>query len=184
MPVEIERKFLVVSDAWRQSIAGQRFCQGYLAGGHGVTVRVRRAGTKAYITIKGKAIGPARPEYEYEIPVEEAEELLKSLCRRPLIEKIRHEVGHAGHLWHIDEFRGAMPGWCWPRSSSPTRRRRSHCRPGSARKSPSTRATATPPWPRPSWNIARSDQRLAAGLFMRRGNVGHERLVWSRRRRL
>jgi adenylate cyclase len=110
MPVEIERKFLVVSDAWRQSGSGQRFCQGYLAGGHGVTVRVRRAGAKAYITIKGKAVGPARPEYEYEIPVDEAEELLQGLCRRPLIEKIRHEVGHAGHLWHVDEFQGGHAG--------------------------------------------------------------------------
>jgi hypothetical protein len=83
MPVEIERTFLVVSDAWRQSVAGQRFCQGYLAGGYDVTVRIRRAGPKAYVTIKGKAIGPARPEYEYEIPVDEAEELLQGLCRRP-----------------------------------------------------------------------------------------------------
>jgi adenylate cyclase len=110
MPVEIERKFLVVSDGWRQSVAGQRFCQGYLAGGHDVTVRIRRAGPKAYVTIKGKAIGPARPEYEYEIPVDEAEELLQGLCRRPLIEKIRHEVGHVGHLWHVDEFRGSNTG--------------------------------------------------------------------------
>ena len=76
-----------------------------------MTVRVRRAGTQAYITIKGQGErGLARPEYEYEIPVEEVEELLQSLCRRPLIEKIRHEVAYAGHLWHVDEFRGENEG--------------------------------------------------------------------------
>ena len=105
MPVEIERKFLVVGDGWRQgNPPGQRFCQGYLAGKPGVTVRIRRAGTKAYITIKGKPVGPARLEFEYEIPVDEAEAMLKELCRRPLIEKTRHEVVHADHLWQVDEF--------------------------------------------------------------------------------
>ena len=105
MPVEIERKFLVVGDDWRHGDPpGQRFCQGYLAGEPGVTVRIRRAGAKAYITIKGKPVGSARSEFEYEIPVEEAEMMLKELCRRPLIEKTRHEVVHAGHLWEVDEF--------------------------------------------------------------------------------
>ena len=73
MPVEIERKFLVANDAWRGR-PGQRYCQGYLASDAGVTVRVRRAGAQAYITIKGQGEGGlVRPEYEYEIPVEEAE---------------------------------------------------------------------------------------------------------------
>jgi adenylate cyclase len=112
MPMEIERKFLVVSDAWRGRgmPAGRRFCQGYLAGGDGVSVRVRRASDEAFITIKGDAIGPARPEYEYPIPVAEAEELLSRLCRRPLIEKTRHEVLHDGHVWEIDVFGGANAG--------------------------------------------------------------------------
>uniref|UniRef100_UPI0013586F74 CYTH domain-containing protein n=1 Tax=Geminicoccus flavidas TaxID=2506407 RepID=UPI0013586F74 len=78
--------------------------------GHGVTVRIRRAGPQAYVTIKGKAIGPARPEYEYQIPVAEAEELLQTMCRRPLIEKTRHEIQHAEHLWHVDEFGGRNTG--------------------------------------------------------------------------
>lgn len=73
-------------------------------------MRIRRAGTKAYIAIKGKAVGPARPEYEYEIPPGEAEELLQSLCRRPLIEKTRHDVLYAGHLWRVDEFGGDNAG--------------------------------------------------------------------------
>ena len=87
MPVEIERKFLVVGDGWRIGAAGQRFCQGYLASEEGVTVRVRRAGPEAYITIKGEPNGIVRPEYEYPVPVDEAEAMLESLCRRPLIEK-------------------------------------------------------------------------------------------------
>jgi CYTH domain-containing protein len=111
MPGEIERKFLVVGDAWRSSAsAGQRFCQGYLAGGHGVTVRIRRAGPRAFITVKGRAVGPARPEYEYPIPVEEAEQLLHDLCQRPLLEKTRHEVRHAGHVWEVDVFGGPNAG--------------------------------------------------------------------------
>jgi CYTH domain-containing protein len=75
-----------------------------------VTVRIRRAGPKAYVTIKGKPNGPARPEYEYTIPVDKAEELLQTMCRRPLIEKTRHEVRHAGHLWQVDEFAGRNAG--------------------------------------------------------------------------
>jgi CYTH domain-containing protein len=110
MPTEIERKFLVVSGAWRDGSPGQRFCQGYLASGEGVTVRIRRAGPKAYVTIKGETEGRMRPEFEYAIPVDEAEAMLESLCQRPLIEKTRHEVVHAGHLWHVDEFGGDNAG--------------------------------------------------------------------------
>jgi adenylate cyclase len=116
MPVEIERKFLVVGDAWRAgSGPGQRFCQGYLAAdaAGGATVRVRRAGPEAFLTVKGPGDGDgglARPEFEYPIPVEDAERMLASLCRRPLIEKTRHEVAHAGHLWHVDEFGGDNAG--------------------------------------------------------------------------
>jgi adenylate cyclase len=115
MPVEIERKFLVVGDAWRAGGGpGQRFCQGYLAddAASGVTVRVRRAGPAAYVTIKGQGDdgGRVRPEFEYAIPVEDAERMLAGLCRRPLIEKTRHEVVHAGHLWQVDEFAGENAG--------------------------------------------------------------------------
>jgi polyphosphate kinase 2 len=94
MPVEIERKFLVVSDGWREQATGQRFCQGYLARADGVTVRVRRAGARAYLTVKGEPNGIVRPEFEYEVPVEEAEAMFR-LCHRPLIEKTRYEVSHA-----------------------------------------------------------------------------------------
>lgn len=111
MPVEIERKFLVVGDGWRGAGGPrERFCQGYLARSGGVTVRVRRAGSKAFLTVKGRGTGLVRPEYEYPIPAEEAEELLQSLCRWPLIEKTRHEVIHAGRVWHVDEFGGRNAG--------------------------------------------------------------------------
>ena len=109
MPVEIERKFLVVSDGWRGNAVGERFCQGYLARMDGVTVRVRRAGARAYLTVKGEPNGLVRPEFEYEVPVEDAEAMFK-LCPRPLIEKTRYEVPHAGLIWHVDVFEGDNAG--------------------------------------------------------------------------
>jgi adenylate cyclase len=110
MPVEIERKFLVRGDAWRGAGVGQRIRQGYLSREDGTTVRVRRAGTRACITIKGAADGPARPEYEYEIPCDHAEEMLQGLCHKPLIEKTRYRVDHGGATWQVDEFAGDNDG--------------------------------------------------------------------------
>lgn len=113
MPVEIERKFLVKSDAWRpRARASEELCQGYLAPhdkNAKAEVRVRRAGSRGFITIKGKG-GISRPEFEYEIPREHADVLLKELCRPALIEKTRHEVEHAGMVWQVDEFRGDHHG--------------------------------------------------------------------------
>jgi adenylate cyclase len=109
MPLEIERKFLVRGDEWRLSRpAGQRFCQGYLADER-ATVRIRRAGERACVTIKGRREGIARAEYEYLIPVDDAEELLQ-LCRKPLIEKTRYPVRHGDHVWSIDVFGGINTG--------------------------------------------------------------------------
>ena len=109
MPVEIERKFLVCGDEWRREAEGQRYCQGYLARLDRVTVRVRRAGSEAFLTVKGPANGIARPEFEYPVPVEEAEAMFK-LCDRPLIEKTRYEILHNGLVWHVDEFGGDNDG--------------------------------------------------------------------------
>src|SRR5215203_1184163 len=104
MPIEIERKFLVRSDEWRRSVRhSQRFCQGYLTHSDAMSVRVRRAGDQGFITVKG-AGRLVRPEYEYSIPVDEAEELLQSLCHRPLLEKTRYSLWHEGLWWAIDEF--------------------------------------------------------------------------------
>lgn len=107
MPVEIERKFLVTHDGWRTPEPGQRYRQGYLCKGE-VTVRVRRTASRGFLTIKGRD-GPVRPEFEYEIPPDEADELLK-LCHGPQIEKVRHEVWHAGLVWQVDEFAGRNAG--------------------------------------------------------------------------
>ena len=110
MANEIERKFLVTSDAWRTGARSERFRQGYLSALPGRTVRVRVAGAKAYVTIKGERRGISRLEFEYEIPVADAEHILEALCEKPLIEKTRHFIEHAGRVWEVDEFLGQNAG--------------------------------------------------------------------------
>ncbi|MEN8200315.1 MAG: CYTH domain-containing protein, partial [Thermodesulfobacteriota bacterium] len=104
MAIEIERKFLVKEGSWKQGVRGKRYCQGYLSREKGRTVRVRRVEERAFLTVKGAGDGLSRPEYEYEIPVEDGQELLETLCERPLIEKIRYLVNYAGMVWEVDEF--------------------------------------------------------------------------------
>jgi adenylate cyclase len=108
MAREIERKFLIKGSAWRRAGA-MRLRQGYLSSAKGRTVRVRTVGDKAYLTIKGMAVGATRPEFEYEIPYEDAKELL-NLCEMPLIEKDRYRVEEGGVVWEIDEFLGENLG--------------------------------------------------------------------------
>lgn len=108
MAIEIERKFLVQGDAWRKG-AATLFRQGYLNRDKERTVRVRVAGDKAYLTIKGISTGAVRAEFEYEIPVADAEQLLL-LCDGPLIEKTRFLFPWAGMMWEVDEFHGANDG--------------------------------------------------------------------------
>jgi CYTH domain-containing protein len=108
MAIEIERKFLVVGDGWRTS-DGVLYRQGYLNRDKMRTVRVRQAGDQAFLTIKGKTTGISRAEFEYPIPVAEAQDLLV-LCDGGLIEKIRHKMTYAGLLWEIDEFLGDNAG--------------------------------------------------------------------------
>jgi adenylate cyclase len=103
MPIEIERKFLVIGDRWRTLGTPIRYCQGYLAASEKRTVRVRVAGSHAYLTIKGTTVGIARAEYEYEIPLQDAEEMLE-LCDRPLISKTRTQISWQGLIWEVDEF--------------------------------------------------------------------------------
>lgn len=102
MGTEIERKFLVTGSEWRQADA-IRFSQGYLNRDKERTVRVRVAGESATLTIKGINIGAKRAEYEYEIPVSHAEELLK-ICDGVILEKNRHIVVYNGLIWEVDEF--------------------------------------------------------------------------------
>ncbi|RBP43698.1 CYTH domain-containing protein [Roseimicrobium gellanilyticum] len=109
MGQEIERKFLVTGDGWREGAEGTLYRQGYLAKDKERTVRVRVAGAKAYLTIKGRTSGTSRAEYEYEIPLKDAEELL-NLCEGPLVEKTRHKIPYAGHTWEVDVFHGDNEG--------------------------------------------------------------------------
>jgi adenylate cyclase len=104
MAQEIERKFLVQGDAWREGAERVQIRQGYLNADGARTVRVRTKGEHAFVTIKGPQVEFTRAEYEYEIPIEDANEILDRLCMRPLIEKWRHLVRHAGLLWEVDEF--------------------------------------------------------------------------------
>ena len=112
MAVEIERKFLVADisagAAWRQ-VPGVVYCQGYLNRDKERTVRVRIAGIAAYLTIKGASVGATRAEFEYAIPLLDAEALLL-LCEGPLIEKTRYVLQHAGTTWEVDVFAGDNAG--------------------------------------------------------------------------
>ena len=110
MGIEIERKFLVRGDAWRQPASAQtRFCQGYLSRDPARTVRVRIAGEQAFLTIKGATTGASRAEFEYGIPLADARQLL-AISDGPVVEKIRHLCPHEGMTWEVDEFLGANAG--------------------------------------------------------------------------
>ena len=108
MALEIERKFLVTGDEWRNA-EGVVLRQGYLSTHPERTVRVRIEGDKAKLTIKGITRGATRAEYEYDIPPEDAAELLR-LCEPPLIEKVRRRLEHHGLVWEVDEFLGDNQG--------------------------------------------------------------------------
>jgi CYTH domain-containing protein len=111
MAIETEFKFLVHKDLWNQVIPNKslEIRQGYLYSDESKTIRVRTKGAKGYLTIKGKTSGASRPEYEYEIPYDEAIELLNLFCSEQ-IEKTRHEVLFAGNKWEVDVFQGANEG--------------------------------------------------------------------------
>jgi CYTH domain-containing protein len=108
MGKEIERKFLVKERTWRQA-KGTQYRQGYLNSTKERIVRVRTIDGKGYLTIKGLTVGASRMEFEYEIPLQDANELL-NICEKPLIEKIRYTVEDGGMVWEIDEFAGDNQG--------------------------------------------------------------------------
>nr|WP_298131129.1 CYTH domain-containing protein [uncultured Pseudoxanthomonas sp.] len=117
MPLEIERKFLVTGDAWRAAAhAVVPMAQGYIndmgamdRGEQKASVRVRIQGGEAYLNLKSRELGHTRQEFDYPIPVEDARALL-ALCVGGLVDKRRHLVRHAGHLWEVDEFLGDNAG--------------------------------------------------------------------------
>ena len=119
MGTEIERKYLVKKSAWRSqkellqrnnSDLGARYCQGYIPTENGTTVRLRIIGKQGYITIKSKVVGHTRAEFEYPIPVSDAQEMLNNLCLKPLIDKYRYKVEIDNLTWEVDEFLGENAG--------------------------------------------------------------------------
>lgn len=110
MGQEIERKFLVRGDRWRNLVAGVNYRQGYMQRQQGCTVRVRLAGEQGFLTIKGKSVDITRSEYEYPIPKSDALEMLENLCDRPQIEKTRYRIPFEGFIWEVDEFGGENAG--------------------------------------------------------------------------
>ncbi len=111
MAIEIERKFLVDGPVpWSAALDAVAMEQGYLCTEGDRVLRVRRAGQRAWLTLKAGGAGIARLEYEYEIPVTDGQEMLARLCAHPLVEKVRHRIECGGHLWEVDQFKGANQG--------------------------------------------------------------------------
>lgn len=111
MALEIERKFLVKSDAWRtQASSRELLRQGYLQSDVAASIRVRTAGENAWLNIKAKRSGMTRLEFEYPIPRQDADEILDELCKGPRVEKYRHEIRLGAHTWEVDEFLGDNQG--------------------------------------------------------------------------
>ena len=107
---EIEKKFLITDNSWRGLAEGLPYCQGYLNSDKGRTVRIRTIDDRGVLTIKGPDEGGVKLEYEYDIPLDDAREMLDRLCHRPLIEKVRYRIPFAGFYWEVDEFTGDNSG--------------------------------------------------------------------------
>lgn len=111
MATEIERKFLLTSAAWRaEVVSSRRISQGYLSRASNAAVRVRISGERAELNVKSTRDGIHRLEFEYAIPLADAEQLLERVALRPLIDKTRHIVERGPHRWEIDEFHGENAG--------------------------------------------------------------------------
>jgi adenylate cyclase len=111
MGTEIERKYLLADDGWRAEISrSQRLVQGYLARSQTSAIRIRIAGDQAELNIKQSLDGVRRLEYEYPIPLADAQEMIDAVALRPLIDKTRHLVTRGPHTWEIDEFHGENAG--------------------------------------------------------------------------
>ena len=111
MAIEIEHKFLLANNGWREHVSHHViYRQGYLTSQATSSIRVRISDKQAWLNIKSATIGTQRSEYEYEIPLSDAHEILDNLCLKPVIEKTRHFVTHDNHQWEIDEFEGENTG--------------------------------------------------------------------------
>jgi len=111
MGIEIERKYTLKNDSWRNNVShNERMVQGYLAGNDRASVRIRIIGDKANLNIKSATLGIYRQEYEYQLPLDDAEKMLNDLCEKPVIDKVRHYVMYDNKKWEIDEFSGENQG--------------------------------------------------------------------------
>lgn len=111
MATEIERKFLVRNNEWNAHVSSSIFYrQGYMSSNAACSMRVRCGGGQGFINLKSATLGITRKEYDYPIPEQDANEMLDFFCEGPLIEKTRHLVEHAGHVWEIDVFTGDNAG--------------------------------------------------------------------------
>ena len=110
MALEIEHKYLVKNDEYRSlAVSSEKIAQGYLSRVPERTVRVRIKGERGFLTVKGRNEGASRMEFEYEIPLADAGQML-AMCIPPVLEKIRHIVPYGGHIWEVDEFFGNHAG--------------------------------------------------------------------------
>ncbi len=107
---EIERKFLVRDSSVLKGRDGVYFKQGYIPGREHAAARIRIKDGKGFVTFKGEALGISHSEFEYEIPLEDAEQILEQLCEKPFVEKTRYEIEHAGLVWEVDVFHGENEG--------------------------------------------------------------------------
>ena len=111
MAKEIERKFLLLNEDWRSEVASScHYAQGYLSSSDKVSIRIRTSGEKAYLNFKSATLGITRTEYEYEVPLADADDMLTNFCGGPLIEKVRYFVKRGDHTWEIDVFEGDNVG--------------------------------------------------------------------------
>lgn len=110
MQKEIERKFLVVGDAWRSLAEGVMIRQGYLNSDKLRTVRIRTVGDVAFMTVKGPTVGITRLEFEYPIPYDDCLAMLEHLAEVPVIEKKRYKIPMGNFIWEVDEFFGVNAG--------------------------------------------------------------------------
>jgi len=111
MPVEIERKYLIRNDSWRKTAdRGTAYIQSFPMIEQNRAIRIRIAGNRGFLTLKYSLSITTRKEYEYEIPLNEARELIQEFSDHPPIEKIRYHVHFKGHLWEIDVFGGENEG--------------------------------------------------------------------------
>jgi len=111
MATEIERKFLVTNDSWRKDVTSTtEYTQGYLATERSCSIRIRVEKDRASLNIKSATLGISRNEYDYPIPLSEANEILQELCIKPLLKKTRFHVPHGDHVWEIDVFDGDNKG--------------------------------------------------------------------------